>query len=192
MNTNTLSQKPINRLPGPAIHQQQPVNMLASTAESHQKPINMIKTSKPLQQNSNGKSTSLLKKYIMITTKTIQSTDHIVSITKDEKTTSNKSYYDKTKLETTAVPSMTTAGEDLGKQTTEKSYLNKAFFTSESYENMVKTSTRHASISPEQARITSVFPSNRSRNTTTQKIGGESVFKLLSHEIQNANIIFHV
>ena len=74
---------------------------------------------------------------------------------------------------------MTTAGEDMGKQRTESSYLNQAKCTSETYEN----------ISPEQARITSVSPSNKYRNTTTQKMGGESVFKLLKHEILNAKII---
>ena len=173
MNTHTLLQKPINMLPSPLVHQQKPVNMFAPTAECLQKPVNMIKTSTPLQQNPVGSSNHLLKQSTLITTKTLQSTVITVGMA-DEKNTENISIGYKTTVETIAVPSVTTANEDMGKHTTEKSYLNQSKFTSESYE---KTSKSH---------------SIKFRNSTTQKMGGESVFKLLKHEIQNANIICHV
>jgi hypothetical protein len=178
-------------LQSPLVHQQKPVNMFAPTAECHQKPINMIKTSTPLQQNPLGSTVILLAKSTLITTKTILGTVDTVGMT-DEQTTENSSNGYQTTVETISVHSSKTAGEDLGKQTTEKAYLNQPNFTSESYENVVKTSTSQSIISPEQARISSVSPGDKFRNSTTQKMGGESVFKLLKQEIHNAKIICHV
>ena len=126
---------------------QKPINMLPSTKCHH---VNMIKNVTSPQQNPVDNTTNLPKTSTKITTKTMQCTLHTVGMANAQTT------------------SVTTEGEIFGKQTTEKSYQNKAEVTPKSYENLVMTSTSHVAISQEQAKMP-VSPSYMSRETTTQK-----------------------